>query len=1275
VEGPLAVGTQPNALRLAVNTPLQIPHTSSNIPRREEESVEGPLAVGTQPNALRLAVNTPLQIPHTSSNISSVDSQNGVPALAGPTPPTIPGAATIAANAPPSQLPQPPVAIQNPPLATPAAEEYTPPLEPTDVLARLPSGDLPNGWNAVDALHLDMVLVSPFRHLTLVPAAAMSDWKDAYTLAAEHLIAAINSPLSASKQIEIRRALMWYAALPALLLRKTGQTSKREVNTVRRRCIDFINGHYGSLINHWEQDYRKAILKTMNRPIDSEAKRIKRAISLVKRSLPHSISRAVSLMTGHGCSTCDDNTVRDQMRLKHPSSDATWSQHIPAPHHSDQIKMKDLPSIIDSVDFNTAAGPRGLFPHHIYSLSRAITLTREADSAIKSFQTLGYLVLENACPWVSLVLGGTILTPIKKTSIDNDSRPVASKDRDNATWLQAATRAEVNAVRALVEPQQLAVGVPGGTQVKGWGLKLLLEEAKRNGSPVTLHKDDRVNAHNEFHRDSTVREIRLASENNPSLSLHNFARLADSVLRLRPQIYTRSNKRGVGIIPLCRSERGGEQGNATTNLLYPACMNAALKETEANFDVLIRAVQDDTTIFGRAEEIYGDGKAREHLTAGFLSRGNRIHLGKAKAYGSTPEERALIPPDVQQPFYPYLDNEGVEAFAYGIEVCGIPLGDKEYISSWLREKADEIAEKIRYVSTRAASVDPHSCNAINTYSLQSLCDYIMATNLPSETVAFARTVSEALEEAYSLSLGSNLLGPTLIPPIDAVTDSVFIRDRLKLRSSKGGGGIRILSDREHFLNSLCLVLPQLIDRTNDDGNVTKGLFPKLSTVLGAGSFDSVNSDNRWSPFLASGSEIAAEFASEFLKGKHIHMAATDSLTPQLQPRPASIYDTPLQGFGAGLKKVQKLIQDERQDLLFQLLTQRALALPTSDPRRMAFLANSKDPFATKLLGSLPHPDVRFDAREWTTAVALHLGVPIPALKAHVGSRIVNHPNCQQLTVDPHGYNLTTVTGLKGGGTIRNHNSIGMAISSCLVKAGIQHRGGGNDHGCKAIFRDATPAAPVQSQTDKTYINSIIVDLVLLCKSVEDTPLGGRDHLVDIKTLAGGACYKEPPVAVQSIFNGVVNKRQAEVNGTYHRTAATLDTRLHSTPQGTRGPFAEILSQYGIEGRVLGPVVGVFGEASSDLVSLRDLCVHEQERRYREWIRCPPSQSKGLFTHGISRLWGHSISRGWSRLILDRLRDSVGTDSLARRCATRAAGTDAHEAQRFHQGARRGAHRH
>ena len=110
------------------------------------------------------------------------------------------------------------------------------PYDPIGPSTRAPNGQLPNDWNAVDNLHLNSVLVSSFSHLRIVPRAAMAPWTEALTLAMNRLVAAIEQPISADRRLIIRRALMWYAILPALILRVVGQNSLKTSNTVVKRC-------------------------------------------------------------------------------------------------------------------------------------------------------------------------------------------------------------------------------------------------------------------------------------------------------------------------------------------------------------------------------------------------------------------------------------------------------------------------------------------------------------------------------------------------------------------------------------------------------------------------------------------------------------------------------------------------------------------------------------------------------------------------------------------------------------------------------------------------------------------------------------------------------------------------------------------------------------------------------------------------------------------------------------------------------------------------------
>jgi hypothetical protein len=91
---------------------------------------------------------------------------------------------------------------------------------------------------------------------------------------------------------------------------------------------------------------------------------------------------------------------------------------------------------------------------------------------------------------------------------------------------------------------------------------------------------------------------------------------------------------------------------------------------------------------------------------------------------------------------------------------------------------------------------------------------------------------------------------------------------------------------------------------------------------------------------------------------------------------------------------------------------------------MAFYANSKDSFSMSLFSGLPIPITRFMQAQWSTAVALPFGIPIPVLRAHVGKQIQSGSRRGgPFIVDAHGHSLLTAPALRGGHIQRNHNDI------------------------------------------------------------------------------------------------------------------------------------------------------------------------------------------------------------------------------------------------------------
>jgi hypothetical protein len=100
----------------------------------------------------------------------------------------------------------------------------------------------------------------------------------------------------------------------------------------------------------------------------------------------------------------------------------------------------------------------------------------------------------------------------------------------------------------------------------------------------------------------------------------------------------------------------------------------------------------------------------------------------------------------------------------------------------------------------------------------------------------------------------------------------------------------------------------------------------------------------------------------------------------------------------------------------------------------------------------------------------------------------------------------------------------------------------------------------------------------------------------------------------------------------------LDAEYHQPGDATT--FKSILNEYGNDGEVLGLVVGYSGEASSDVCCVAGLVATRLASKHLEYIRTSASIAKAMQTQRIFRAWGNSFARGFARVILDRVRETL-----------------------------------
>ena len=116
----------------------------------------------------------------------------------------------------------------------------------------------------------------------------------------------------------------------------------------------------------------------------------------------------------------------------------------------------------------------------------------------------------------------------------------------------------------------------------------------------------------------------------------------------------------------------------------------------------------------------------------------------------------------------------------------------------------------------------------------------------------------------------------------------------------------------------------------------------------------------------------------------------------------------------------------------------------------------------------------------------------------------------------------------------------------------------------------------------------------------------------------------------------VGRRQDSVDREYRRKVQMQDRKL-GVPPGTVGPVETRMNEYGDKGRVLGLVLGGYGEFSSDVYTLVDLAVGQRVIEHAQHLAGDKDKVGAMFrTHFFRRLsfTGH---RAWARMRLDRLK--------------------------------------
>ena len=645
----------------------------------------------------------------------------------------------------------------------------------------------------------------------------------------------------------------------------------------------------------------------------------------------------------------------------------------------------------------------------------------------------------------------------------------------------------------------------------------------------------------------------------------------------------------------------------------------------------IKAIQDDITIFGDPDDLFDETDDEGQVTKmGALSLliqelkkcGLECNLPKFACVGTTPDACAKRPSWLLEPTS-IQTADGSIIQARGTDICNNPVGEDIYVETFLATKLESICNAIKQSSDSLSASSRHANFLAFYHSYQARFDYWTATNNLVFTGPLALKLDAFLRDILNTTAGFDIFET----PPEGTPLLSFTEERVTLKSKNSGLGFRPYKHRYLLLNSLNNILPQAIDRRDENNNLIKGLWNSLSNILGAGSFDDANKDQCWSGFHASNSSFASDHQSLIGLVKNRYLDSNTTLA--IDPPECGVCTASNSCFGYGIKKLHKAIQDILRHLDYEIVQSLADSMSGDDQRRITFCSTHNNAFANSFpLALAPEPSLRFNREEFTVAMARKLGAAIPQLLTYVGTTVRSEGRSHKVRVDKFGNSVASAPGVKGGYVTVAHNMIQRDAMKQVAISGVPVKGDSPFNTCNRAFGDCLNlgTATRADEDIETNLQKLIPDGLIGRFDLDapfDSPpnrLDGCETFVEVKTLA----------ALTMTPNARAQKFQSDVEKRVH----DLDSKY---PGST---FTQRLKSHGKDGRYLVLVVGPFANLSDDFTVLCDFLGRARALRAISSWNINPKHALAMNRHILVSRFGHLAALVWARLILGRFRDAV-----------------------------------
>ena len=1059
-----------------------------------------------------------------------------------------------------------------------------------------------DGWTLIRRVGGWESLLCEFQMLEEVPDEHQQVWVLAWT----HVLKNLDM---AESEEETDMALMWMMFLPQSLLRRPHRGGKAGRGLVALRFNALARGDWGFLVETYEEDLSKLRLLRSQRRVRREESEMEHLARLKRQSevfiAGGQISKATKRIVSNGVADISNPEVLNQLRAKYPPRLRPLPDKV--------IRGDPIPSLgglreaLSSLKDGIAPGSGGLRSEYLSLLG--VEMNNHGMDLMEKFG-MKYLRAQLP-PWFYVVWLTVQTVPLFKSSDKDAVRPLGLRNNLVKSLHREVTKGNREVVRSYLEPQQLVLSTAGASKLI-FSVRELLETRR----DFVCLKLDIKNAYNETSRAET---IKVLSEEPRLQHLASFA-----AATLAPAFGLEA-----GGIVWGKTEEGGTQGDPKTGDLFSVTFQPSVVLLDNACRVgggAARAGADDVFAIGLPEVVIPAGV--EFAREVYDRCGLVLEWSKTELFSWEDDLPEYCPSGVT-----LAGRQIGESFSRGFLCWGAPVGEDDYVSDVLEEKARSIVDEGRRVVEVLGQ--GQSAWAALKWSVWPRFDYWLALCYPSHTRPVASWLDGELWELLqavsgidipSTSTRRNYPECSLRVPVSGRDGWSFSAWVVRQPVRLGGLGLRSLKEQCYpaFVGAVEQSLPHMYGEN--------GVCPPLEDVVGGQDCfgEDTDSNGRWRVLIASQSRVGREFQASWSAMQIEAQEAADWLDSEIEGPLINSVDSAGGDSTSGLTR--HLLTEKREIMLGHLLD-KVLDDHDDQSLRPVWSWPERDKLSSHWVLALPRDDSRLTNGEFAECMAKMLCLPSPACLSKLGEKIGRR------TVDLFG-DTVMAEKVVGDGWRRRHDSMKMRIFSLLRWAGLNAQ--------TEVFNLFSGDIPQEglSRLDRgRKRQGMVPDFRVSLPNGESVATGNRVELAELKVISScPSRYQRNPRAPTK----AVDRRASTLNREYLSHAKTLDRVYGRVPDDVVGPVQRKLETFP---PVQGWVFGAWGEASSDVHSLVHILATSRLRYQNELRgnhRMAGRSDKGelaILTGQIRRILSVEAVRAQARCLLDRV-EGIGAAANA-----------------------------